>query len=70
MWHGNLPPVGTVRTPVEANVAPRSLRYSGQLAAYVTALRAADMECAGCWLHLPVGGALVEVILPHTSSQQ
>ena len=40
--------------------------YSGQLAAYVGALRAAGMECAGCWLHLPVGGALVEVVLPHT----
>ena len=41
--------------------------YSGQLAAYVRALRAAAKECAGCWLHLPVGGALMEVVLPHTS---
>ena len=40
--------------------------YSGQLAAYVSALRAAGMECAGCWLHLPVAGGLVEVVLPHT----
>ena len=40
--------------------------YSGQLAAYVSALRASGMECAGCWLHVPVGGALVEVVLPHT----
>ena len=42
--------------------------YSGQLAAYATALRAADMECAGCWLHLPVGGGLLEIVLPRTSS--
>ena len=46
--------------------AYEAVGYSGQLAAYVSALRAAGMECAGCWLHLPVGGALVEVVLPHT----
>ena len=47
--------------------ADEAVEYSGQLTAYVTALRAAGMECAGCWLHLPVGGGLVEVVLPHTS---
>ena len=47
--------------------AAEAIGYSGQLAAYVTALRASGMECAGCWLHLPVGGGLVEVVLPHTS---
>ena len=46
--------------------ADEAVGYSRQLAAYVSALRAAGMECAGCWLHLPVGGALVEVVLPHT----
>ena len=47
--------------------AAEAIGSSGQLAAYVTALRASGMECAGCWLHLPVGGGLVEVVLPHTS---
>ena len=47
--------------------AAEAIGYSGQLAAYVTALRASGMECAGCWFHLPVGGGLVEVVLPHTS---
>ena len=43
--------------------------YSGQLAAYVSALRAAGMECAGCWLHLPVaGGAGGGGPSPHTWS--
>ena len=46
--------------------ADEAVGYSGQLAAYVSALRAAGMECAGCWVHLPVGGALVEVVLPYT----
>ena len=49
--------------------ADEAIGYSGQLAAYVTALRAAHMEWVGCWLRLPVGGALVEGILPHRSSQ-
>ena len=48
--------------------ADEGIGYSGQLAAYATALRAADMECAGCWLHLPVGGGLLEIVLPRTSS--
>ena len=47
--------------------ADEAIAYSGQLAGYVSALRAAGMECAGCWLHLPVGGGLVQVVLPHTS---
>ena len=47
--------------------ADEAVGYSGQLAAYVNALRAAGMECAGCWLHLPVGGGLVEVVLPRAS---
>ena len=46
--------------------ADEAVGYSGQLAASVSAVRAAGMECAGCWLHLPVGGGLVEVVLPHT----
>ena len=49
--------------------ADEAIGYSGHLAAHVTALRATGMDCAGCWLHLPVGGALVEVVLPHTFGQ-
>ena len=41
-----------------------AIEYSGQLAAYVRALRGAGLECAGCWVHFPVGGGLVEV-RPH-----
>ena len=40
-----------------------AIEYSGQLAAYVSALRGAGLECAGCWVHFPVGGGLVEVTL-------
>ena len=38
-----------------------AIAYSGQLAAYASALRGAGLECAGCWVHFPVGGGLVEV---------
>ena len=40
-----------------------AIGYSGQLAAYASALRGAGLECAGCWVHFPVGGGLVEVVL-------
>ena len=43
--------------------ADEALKYSGQLAAYASALRGAGLECAGCWVHFPVGGGLVEVML-------
>ena len=36
--------------------------YSGQLAAYASAIRGAGLECAGCWVHFPVSGGLVEVV--------
>ena len=38
--------------------------YSGQLAAYASAIRGAGLECAGCWVHFPVSGGLVEVVMP------
>ena len=38
--------------------------YSGQLAAYASAIRGAGLECAGCWVHFPVTGGLVEVVFP------
>lgn len=38
-----------------------ALEYSGQLAAYANTLRGADLDCAGCWVHFPVSGGLVEV---------
>ena len=44
--------------------AAEAIKYSGQLAAYVKALRGAGLECVGCWVHFPVGGGLVEV-RPH-----
>ena len=43
--------------------AEEALEYSGQLAAYTSALRRSGLECAGCWVHFPVGGGLVEVVL-------
>ena len=36
-------------------------QYSGQLAAYADALQGAGLHCAGCWVHFPVSGGLVEV---------
>ncbi|WP_428100543.1 UvrD-helicase domain-containing protein [Candidatus Rariloculus sp.] len=39
-----------------------ALAYSGQLAAYAAALRGAGLDCAGCWVHFPVSGGLVEVV--------
>ncbi len=36
--------------------------HSGQLAAYADALRGAGLQCAGCWLHFPISGGLVEVV--------
>ena len=39
-----------------------ALEYSGQLAAYASALRGAGLHCAGCWVHFPVSGGLVEVV--------
>lgn len=35
--------------------------YSGQLAAYRAAFEAAGERVAGCWLHFPISGGLVEV---------
>ncbi|HWU87921.1 MAG TPA: PD-(D/E)XK nuclease family protein, partial [Kofleriaceae bacterium] len=44
--------------------AERALRYSGQLAAYADALRAASgATIASTWIHFPVRGRLVEVRL-------
>jgi ATP-dependent exoDNAse (exonuclease V) beta subunit len=43
--------------------AAEAIEYSGQLAAYVRALRGAGLGCAGCWVHFAVGGGLVEVVL-------
>ena len=40
-----------------------ALEHSGQLAAYARALRGVGLDCAGCWVHFPVGGGLVEVVL-------
>ena len=40
-----------------------ALDHSGQLAAYARALGGAGLGCAGCWVHFPVGGGLVEVVL-------
>ena len=51
-----------VRASMSATLTPRIL-----ILPHVTALRASAVECAGCWLHLPAGGGLVEVVLPHTS---
>ena len=49
--------------------ADEAIEYSGQLDAYVGALRGAGLECAGCWLHFPVGGELVEVVLDRVERQ-
>ena len=38
-----------------------ALEHSGQLTAYADALRGAGLHCAGCWVHFPVSGGLVEV---------
>lgn len=38
-----------------------ALAYSGQLKAYQDALEAAGKPVAGCWVHFPVSGGLVEV---------
>ena len=75
MWLATVPMMAVSLVPVAPCGLPLALGcrrlwwlgYSGQLAAYVNALRAAGMECAGCWLHLPVGGGLVEVVLPRAS---
>lgn len=50
--------------------ADEAIDYSGQLAAYAHALRVSGMECVECWLHLPVGGGLVEIVLPHIFDQE
>ena len=39
-----------------------ALEYSGQLAAYAGALQGGGLDCAGCWVHFPVSGGLVEVV--------
>ena len=44
-----------------------AIGYSGQFAAYVSAICRSGMKCAGCWLHLPVGGGLVEILLDDAS---
>ena len=43
--------------------AAEAIEYSGQLAAYAQVLEAAGVHCAGCWIHFPVTGGLVEVKL-------
>ena len=40
-----------------------ALEYSGQLAAYASTLNGAGLECAECWVHFPVSGGLVQVVL-------
>ena len=42
--------------------ADEALEYSGQLAAYASALRGSGLDCAGCWVHFPVSGGFVEVV--------
>ena len=42
--------------------AAEALEYSGQLCAYANALRGAGLDCAGCWVHFPVSGGLVEIV--------
>ena len=42
--------------------AAEALEYSGQLSAYANALRGAGLYCAGCWVHFPVSGGLVEIV--------
>ena len=42
--------------------AAEALEYSGQLSAYANALRGAGLDCAGCWVHFPVSGGLVEIV--------
>ncbi|MCE2461053.1 MAG: PD-(D/E)XK nuclease family protein, partial [Pseudomonadales bacterium] len=41
-----------------------TLKYSGQLAAYSSALSAAGRRVAGCLLHFAVTGGIVELRLP------
>ena len=43
--------------------ADEALEHSGQLAAYASTLRGAGLECAECWVHFPVSGGLVQVVL-------
>ena len=40
-----------------------ALEHSGQLATYARALQGAGLDCAGCWVHFPLSGGLVEVVL-------
>ena len=40
-----------------------ALEYSGQLASYALCLREAGLTLAGCWIHFPVSGGLVEVLI-------
>ena len=40
-----------------------ALEHSGQLAAYARALRGSGLECVGCWVHFPVGGGMLEVVV-------
>ena len=47
--------------------ADEAVEHSGQVAAYARALRRAGLKCAGCWLHFPVGGGLVEVVIDEES---
>jgi ATP-dependent exoDNAse (exonuclease V) beta subunit len=51
-----------------AEWATEAIAYSGQLAAYASALRGAGLDCAGCWVHFAVGGGMVEVVLDGRSS--
>lgn len=40
-----------------------ALAYSGQLASYAHSLREAGLTVAGCWVHFPISGGLVEVVI-------
>ena len=39
-----------------------ALKHSGQLASYALSLREAGLTVAGCWVHFPISGGLVEIV--------
>ena len=41
-----------------------ALEHSGQLAAYRDALVAAGCPVAECWIHFPVSGGMLRIVLP------
>lgn len=50
------------------DVEAKALTYSGQLACYGRALEAAEHRVRSLWIHFPVSGLLVEVLVPVASS--